>query len=289
MNRNLERNAMKWMGIFVVALAASVILLSGKAGANTFEDESQASMARSFDLSAGVSSITYTEPHFMKEEGLFYGLNASYTERSPQHMMGALEGRFAIGQVDYSSNGTGTLDDIQDWTGEARVLGGYDFFALSETRLTPYIGLGYRYLSDQSGGMTSTTGASGYDRESNYVYLPIGLKTITKLGDDWTLGFTIEYDNLLWGKQKSHLEDVDPTVDPIENKQNGGYGLRGSMQITRTMTETVDLVFEPYFKYWNIDASDIKSITISGTPTGLAGQEPANHSTEYGMNLGLHF
>ncbi|PIV41068.1 MAG: hypothetical protein COS27_10960 [Nitrospirae bacterium CG02_land_8_20_14_3_00_41_53] len=67
------------------------------------------------------------------------------------------EGRLSYGWVDYSNSGT--MDDIDDYIWELRGLGGYDFSVLKASILTPYIGIGYRYLNDDMSGRVSSTGA----------------------------------------------------------------------------------------------------------------------------------
>ena len=58
------------------------------------------------------------------------------------------EGRGAWGKVDYKNSGT--LDNINDYAVELRGLGGYGFPVFSITVLTPYVGIGYRYLNDDT-------------------------------------------------------------------------------------------------------------------------------------------
>ena len=167
--------------------------------------------------------------------------------------------------MDYDSRDTGSIDNINEYLFEIRALAGYDFPAGEATVLTPYIGIGYRYLDDNTGGKSSTTGAAGYDRESHYVYMPFGLKTITPLEGPWSLGFNVEYDLFLDGTQKSHLEDVSSALNTLENDQNSGYGVRGSIQFTR-QADTWNLLVEPFIRYWNVDESNIAVITCGGTP-----------------------
>lgn len=144
-----------------------------------------------------------------------------------------------------------------------------------------------RYLNDDSGGEISTTGASGYERESNYVYVPFGVKTNTPLSGPWAWGVNVEYDLFVQGTQKSHLEDVSPALNTVKNDQKDGYGARGSVQFTR-QTQTWNILLEPFVRYWNIDASNISTITCGGTPCA-AGYEPKNWSMDYGVKVGTQF
>ena len=63
---------------------------------------------------------------------------------------------------------------------EARVLAGHDFIfdgsfnGAVDLALSPYAGLGFRYL-DNDGTGNDSNGVAGYERYSHYFYLPIGL------------------------------------------------------------------------------------------------------------------
>jgi hypothetical protein len=137
------------------------------------------------------------------------------------------------------------------------------------------------------GGKTSTTGHSGYDRESHYLYLPIGFDLATELDNGWGAAFNFEFDVFLDGTQKSHLEDVSPALNTLENDQNDGYGLRGSITLTKEIENLVFLV-EPFIRDWNIDDSTIGVVTCGGTPCAL-GYEPKNESLEAGARVGVRF
>ena len=235
-----------------------------------------------WEIGPEISYIRYEEPDVMKEEGIMYGLGGSYAYHN--NWMFKVEGNGMYGQVDYT--GSGTLDNIPDYKFEIRGLAGYDFPAGQTTYLTPYLGLGYRYLNDDSSGKLSSTGAAGYDRESNYFYTPVGLQTITELNGKWSLGLNAEYDYLWAGKQISHLEDVNPGYGTLKNDQKNGWGLRGSVQLKKK-GETADFLAEPYVRYWSIEESEISSVTTQQYI--ISGYEPKNNSTEIGMKLAVSF
>jgi len=236
------------------------------------------------ELRPEFSYIVYKEPDVtMKERGKMYGLVGSYTYHNK--IMLKAEGRGSVGWVDYSNSGK--IDDVRDYILEIRGLGGYDFFISKSFIITPFIGIGYRYLNDDSSGKTSTTGAYGYKRESNYLYSPIGIGFIANLGNNWFIGGTGEYDYFWRGKQKSHLSDVDPGFNDISNRQKNGYGLRGSI-VLQEKGKIVDIEFGPFIRYWNIKKSETETLTYYGIPIGYA-WEPKNNSTEVGVMLGIKF
>ena len=230
-----------------------------------------------FELGPEISYITYKEPDVMKDKGMMYGLVGSYTYHNK--LMLKAEGRGSWGKVDYSNSGE--INNITDYMLEFRGLCGYDFPILKTSTMTPYIGIGYRYLNDDSAGKISTTGAWGYERESNYIYSPLGMTFVIDLGNKWLTVETIEYDLFWWGKQKSHLSDVDLGYNDISNRQKKGYGLRGSLTLQKK-GEKIDIEVGPFIRYWHIQKSETETWTYYGIPIGY-GLEPKNKSTEIGI------
>ena len=237
-----------------------------------------------WELGTEISHITYDEPGVMEEEGVMWGILGSYTYRD--NWMLKAEGRFSYGQVDYDgqlSDGTSdTISDIDDYMLEFRGLGGYDFPIFTATTLTPYIGFGYRYLNDDM-----SCDPAGYERESNYYYSQIGIETFTDLDNGWAFGLKIEYDYFWKGVQKSHLSDAVAALSDVENDQEDGYGIRGSVKVQKK-TDRVDYLIEPFIRYWNIEESEEAAVSLSGTVIGT-GVEPENDSIEIGVKFAVKF
>ncbi len=250
---------------------------------SSFAEPSQLQM-HTWEVVPEISHITYEEPDVMEAKGFMYGIAGSYAYHN--NLMLKAEGRFSYGQVDYDgqlSDGTSyTIDGIDDYMLEFRGLGGYDFPILTATILTPYIGFGYRYLNDDP-----SFDPAGYERESNYIYSPIGVEIITPLENGWSVGAILEYDIFWWGKQISHLSDLDPGLNDTENDQDKGYGWRGSIKLQKNGKE-IDFVIEPFIRYWNIKKSKDADITYYGTYIGY-GYEPKNNSTEFGIKFAAKF
>ena len=232
------------------------------------------------ELGVEISHREYKEPGLSKQGGLMYGLLGSYTYRN--NCMLKAEGLFSFGQVDYSSVTTGTMNNIDDYVLEFRGLAGYDFPVSTGAVYTPYIGIGYRYLNDAMGGRYSSTNNFGYDRESNYIYSPIGIEAVAALENGWSFGTTLEYDYFWQGTQKSNM-GWKPGYYDIENHQKRGYGLRGSIEFKKKC-EKVDYVIKPFVRYWNIKDSDI---TID--PGAKSWEEPKNTTTEFGIQFAVKF
>lgn len=230
-----------------------------------------------------VSHITYKEPDVMKEWGMMYGLAFSYTYH--QAVMVKLEAKLGYGEMDYENSGT--MDNIPDNIVEVRGLIGYDFFVTPTFLITPYVGIGYRYLQDDSKNMVSSTGAKGYERESNYLYSPLGIEMTKFLEKGWSVGLRAEYDYFWQGKQESYLSGADPGYNDVINHQDHGYGVRGSIRVEKR-GERIGFFAEPFIRYWNIKRSDDADLFYYGTKIGY-GYEPKNHSTEIGCGVGVLF
>ena len=257
----------------------------------------------SFEIGADTMFYSYKEPQFMKNKGYLYGIFANYTHRIKENPltptlreifdpnsgvnMFRVDGRFSYGTVDYQSEGTGSESGISDYTAEVRVLAGWDINLSERNRLTPFAGFGFRYLLDDGGGGVTDTGYWGYDRESYYGYLPVGIEYTTRSRNNWSLGVTLEYDIFIDGTQKSHLEDGDAGFSTLKNDQNHGYGMRGSFRVTKH-TDNVDFFVEPFARYWHISDSDCAELTYAGAAVGY-GLEPENRTAEYGFRLGLAY
>lgn len=238
------------------------------------------------ELSSELYHFQYKEPDVSVEfEGPMFGLAGVFTHHHPNRLMFKADARGAVGTVDYT--GSGRIDDIRDYVLEGRMAAGYDFPMGESGLLTPFFGLGYRYLNDDSSGKVSSTGAAGYERESNYFYSPAGLEYTVRLNDQWNIGVTAEYDIFWKGQQKSHLEDADPAFDILTNDQNSGYGARGSIRLSKT-SEKFNLVIEPFIRWWSIDNSETASVTYAGTILGT-GYEPKNETLEVGGRIGIVF
>ena len=263
------------------------------------------------ELGTELSRIAYREPDFMREKGYMYGIFGSVTHRISENNqinkfsdmfsddnkinVFKVDGKISWGRVNYESS-QGTLDGLKDSMFEIRGTAGYDLPISTSTMITPYMGVGFRYLKDDLRGTISTPGGDvrGYRRSTKYLYVPMGLDTTTRLKNDFSLGLNLEYDIFINGKQKSHLEDVDPLYETLTNGQGRGYGVRGSFSLKRDC-QHVELFFEPFVRYWSIRDSEASPIIYDDAPITdeygnvFVGIEPQNNSTEYGIKLGLNF
>jgi hypothetical protein len=227
-----------------------------------------------FEIGGQLASYDYQEPAFAEIKGNRLGLLGVGTVVSGG-VFGRLDFRASYGSLDY--RGSGSLSGVPDLILETRAVAGFDW-ALGGATLSPYAGLGYRYLYNDLNGYSST-GQAGYRRYSNYLYAPVGATLRVGLDANWVLAPTAEYDFFIQGKQKSMLSDVNAAFSNVTNTQNNGYGYRVYL-----MFERDKLAVGPYLHYWHIQDSDLQP--IGG---GFSGLEPENFTREYGLELRYRF
>jgi hypothetical protein len=261
-----------------LSLLVICFMLMGVGSISAQTDTSALLEKDAFELGLEFSYITYKEPH-LKTKGMMYGLVGSYTYHNKIMLKAELKGSY--GKVDFAgSTMTGTPESISsnpNGMGEIRGLGGYDLSIFKSSILTPYFGIGCRYLNND-------VLPKPYERESYYIYSPIGIGFITGLGNGWSIGGTGEYDYFWWGYQTSHpIDDLPNLKSDIVSYQKDGYGLRGSITVGKKCKK---VIFEggPFIRYWNI-----KKLKPEIVPDNVVWQEPRNHSPEFGVKLGVKF
>jgi hypothetical protein len=260
----------------VASLAALLAAVSGTApaqGAATFDPL----LTRpGWEVGGQISNYYYEEPWLMNLKGYRGGAVGAYTFTSPNRVYNRIDVRASYGSLEYQ--GSGTLDNVPDWIAEARAVIGRDFLTGDGAAISPYIGLGYRYLYNDLRGYSST-GAVGYRRYSHYVYIPVGVTARFLTGTRWVIAPTVEYDAFLGGKQYSRLTDTGIGYSDASNRQHDGRGHRVYL-----MLENGPWVFGPWAHYWSIKDSDTVPIGL-----GFVAQEPANWTREYGVELRYRF
>ena len=185
-----------------------------------------------------------------------------------------------------------------DWYVEGRVLAGKDFIGRT-WGWSPYSGLGIRHLSN------GTNGSGGY-RTDEYLYLPVGVTTRTRIASHGALSLNLEFDRLLHGWQKTRGSllgggDVPATrtapaftidgFSDVSFSQSGGWALRASAKYQVTRRWSV----EPFYIHWSVNASPVNDQTATFTVNHVTAHEqigfyePFNTTDEFGVKLGFHF
>ncbi len=176
------------------------------------------------------------------------------------------------GWVNYDSASTGTMDkDYYKFRGE--VFAGY---RLGD--VTPIVGLGYRWLYDDGGGSTSSTGHSSYDRQSEYLYLPLGAIYNPSKFDKWRIKG--QFNLFLDGQQTSYASDISAGFNDLVNDQSDGWGIDFNIDYNLGDNATI----YGFARHWDIGKSEIGTLTYAGLVSWYA-WEPANTTTEIGVGL----
>ena len=277
------------------------------------------------EVKADLSGYTYVEPGdtSISIRGIKVGGEdtATLSLNEQRHLFFQADARAVIGTTKYTGwcspflitpNGSSpngyalnigdpspcTESGDKDWYAEARALAGKDMIG-QRWAFSPFSGLGLRHLSN------GTTGVAGY-RTDDYLYVPIGLTSRTKLASQRALSVTIEGDALLHGWQKtrdSQLGGGDVQATPtapaftidsfsdVSFSQSKGWALRASADYEVTKHWSL----EPYYIHWNVSPSPVSHETATFTVNRitahqqLGAYEPLNTTNEAGVKLGLRF
>ncbi|MDC2987502.1 hypothetical protein OAY20_05380 [Candidatus Pelagibacter bacterium] len=250
-------------GVFLLIILA----LNSK---NSFALDSQKS-----EFGVYFGNKLYEERHpvdnsfFMSQDGWMMGLIGNY-ETYTNDLYSGFKYQLGYGQVDYTSAGTGTMTGIPDYQLEGTGYIGIPI-DLNDNRLTLFGGLGYRYLLNASGLKQSSTGHSGYDRESRYMYVPLGLNYEISSTNDSYWELRGEYLHFLYGQQTSKLGQVSANYSDITNDQEEGSGIKLRAKFHFDSNSGI----EGYIDFWDIADS---KLDVTGNF-----MEPRNTTSETGI------
>jgi len=240
------------------------------------------------ELGLTISSYSYQEPSAsVSMTAINYGLKYQKTSLLRY-------GKFVLTGIDYATgtdqySGSGTLS-VPKYYYNGKIAIGADW-AYRSGIISPYIGLGYRFLNQTGGGLTTSTGAVMYDRQSTYFYIPVGLKQRSLSAGGGILESALELDYLVLGNQFSGLSVMNnfgySDSNDVNNRQTSGYGLNASFMYKRPDGWSLG----PYWKYWNISSSDLATRTYKsgGTTYTTSPYEPANTTEEFGFKALYQF
>jgi len=180
--------------------------------------------ARAAELTLDISDYSYEETD---EDGFFMdddsdppfvalGLRDWNRPKGKGQFGFMYTGDATAGRVAYNSPNSGKIHKTYY---RARIEG-YLSYRLDDV-FTPYIGLGYRFLHDDSGGTIGDNGGIFYDRQNHLTYLPIGVRVDPF--DDWN--FKLQFNPVIKGWQISYTTDGRPAgFSDAHNKQDKGFG-----------------------------------------------------------------
>ena len=236
------------------------------------------------EVGAQAAHYHYEEPGVAKLIGLRAGGVGAFTFTQGDAFFKA-DGRVSLGNLKYQ--GSGTQNSVPDYIFEVRLVAGTDLKSGEGVVLSPYAGLGYRYLYNDLRGYTrgpvtplNPSGIyAGYRRYSNYLYAPLGLTLRTGINDGWVLAPTIEYDYFIRGSQTTMLADAGLGDPNFTSEQKRGSGYRFAL-----MAEKDHLAIGPWIHYWNIKESEHVALG-----PGRFGWEPENWTREFGVEVRYRF
>jgi hypothetical protein len=211
------------------------------------------------------------EQFVMSQDGYMIGLISASADYNQGSYFGWIT-KLAAGEVDYTSNGTGTMTGIPDYQFETTGYLGIPFEG-SNYRITSFGGLGFRYLLNASGLRLSSTGHAGYDRESRYLYVPLGINIESSPVNNSYWEFRAEYLHFISGQQTSYLSQVSSNYSDFTNDQDKGSGIK----LTYKYHFDSSFGIEGYSDYWDI--ADSKP-DASGNF-----YEPRNSTSEAGIRI----
>ncbi|MDA0910922.1 MAG: hypothetical protein O2809_05120 [Proteobacteria bacterium] len=201
-------------------------------------------------IAPAFSYYHYNEPNVMKSKGPSIGLlnQVSYTQTNHLKWMIGLYLEYSHGS--YSSQYTGSHEADISYLLNISPKIGYNLNIAQNWQITPFSGIGYRMLYNNSTGQLTTTRHSGYLRVSNYFYLPIGAD-LAYHQTDWFISSRFQFNYLIYGVQHSGV------YGGINNPQHHGYGLHWSLSAGKNY-QNFSLSIGPYINYWWINDSEAR-------------------------------
>jgi hypothetical protein len=152
--------------------------------------------------------------------------------------------------------------------------------------LTPFVGLGARGHGDSSGGLTTDTGLSGYDRYLFYAYAPLGLAADVRTGPGTSLTVSGQYNLFLGGDSLSEFSQLEPGAPDLELELEDGSGWALAAAFNWS-TARGSVSVGPFLRVWDIDQS--RSAILQEGGLSIAFFEPPSRTTEAGLKLAYRF
>ena len=251
------------------------------------------------EFMVGIESYKYhygemepNQSNFMQYNGVMFGIGGSYELTYKDRIFLRPEARAAYGFTQYTSyrNPKFPKASVPNLTFEPRLLIGGNMSLFKNFKLSPYVGLGYRYKSDDGSDAVCDKGRKLYKRLSQYWYIPVGSRLTYDFTERWFIKAMAEYNWFISGRQFSYFTD-GTYPSPSVNKQKSGWGAKGELLVGHRF-DKVSIAFGPYMNYWKIGKSkevmSYKKDEWGGILTGPA-WEPRNVTKEIGVKLNFYF
>lgn len=277
------------------------------------------------EINVSLQHYKYVEPDpvdisiFGPKAGGEYTGTWLFSER--RHWFGRFNARVSGGATDYdgwcrpwqivpstgSANGYAlrlgdrgkcTESNDADWYAEGRAIVGKDLVADSWS-LSPFAGVGVRHLAN------GITGNANF-RTEEYLYVPVGATLRAAVGSSRAIEFTVEYDHLIRGWQKTRNSLLGGGTVPatatapaftigdftdLSFAQHRGRAFRADA----TVPVARRWFIAPYFTYWRVNDSPVSTGSVAYTVNGITARgqlnayEPLNTTAEVGVKIGFRF
>ncbi|HEX8126020.1 MAG TPA: hypothetical protein VF548_10605 [Allosphingosinicella sp.] len=265
------------------------------AGAGFASGTAQAQTRGGFEAGVEVFDYGYRERDegetVVYDDGQFAGFHLGYVERIGRGLF--LRGKLSAsaGSVDYRAPDPAAddrIENVDQALGQLEVHVGIDIPVGGGATLSPFAGLASRALIDESGGETSSGGLAGYDRETSYAYVPVGVGVRVPAGKGALL-LSGQYNLVVGGTSKSKLSGIDPELPDLKLDLDGGHGFEASV-VYRIPIGKHALSFGPFVRHWKLDRSETFTIANPDDPSeAIEFFEPRNRTTELGLRLSFAF
>ena len=251
------------------------------------------------EFMAGLESYKYhygesrpNQSNVMQYNGVMFGGSGSYELTYKDRVFLRPEARVAYGFTTYTNyrNSKYPKASAPNLTFEPRLLVGGNISLSKTFKLSPYIGLGYRYKADDGSDLVSEQNGKLRKRLSQYWYIPVGSHLNYDFGNSWFVKLMAEYDWFISGQQFSYFTD-GRYPSPHVFKQKSGWGAKGELLVGHRF-DKVSVACGPYMNYWKIKKSkdflSSKNDELGVPLTGLT-WEPRNVTKEIGVKLNFYF
>lgn len=154
--------------------------------------------------------------------------------------------------------------------------------SFSHLLLMPYIGFGYR---NWYRGLVDN---NSYYEIYSWYYLPIGCRGEYILTSVITVGLDISYWKMMEGKIKVALSRLDSGYNNPESNLGNKCGYKIKIPVKYRFHTSWNLLFEPWYEYFEIGRGETFDITYNGSQWGQ-GYEPPSKTCQFGVTIAVQY
>lgn len=257
----------------------------------TFPIQAQWSENTTEEMYLGASLLDFTYKEFDdagtlldREDGIIPGFMLGYKRQRND----------VFTELSFSYHGTDIKYDGQTQSGipvttrsdadiyELQLKMGSELRTRNNYKYEMYGGFGYRFWQRN---IRSTAIAAGIYEEYDWSYFMLGAKFPLTKTEESTLDFDIQYTRMINANIFVQLSSLGADDVNLALGKESGYRFSLPWRIKTQNSST--WVIEPYYEFWEIGKSEIKPITVGGTPTGFVVWEPRSETSNVGINLNM--